>query len=378
MSRSLRALAFLLQFATIGLALAFVLTRLFPDRFAPAPAPVPTATRGGVAVASYADAVARTAPSVVNIYANRVVTQPAWRIFSDPVFQRFSRLPYGPARRRLEQSLGSGVIVRGDGYVITNYHVIAGAEDIFLGLQDGRVAPATVVGADAESDLAVLKIEGANFPAIGFANGDPVRVGDVVLAIGNPVNLGHTVTMGIVSATGRSNLNLSRFEDFIQTDAAINEGNSGGALVNTAGELVGINTAAAITRVGQAQGISFAIPAGAAKRVLDEIVDHGYVVRGWMGAEYADAAVSAAPTAPAGPRGVQLVAVLPGGPADTAGLRPGDVLQRYDNADIEDEADLRSREAASAPGSVVEVSGQRGGVPFAVKVTLVQRPRPQT
>jgi len=376
MSRPLRVLAFLLQFATIGLALAFVLTRLFPDRFAAAPAATPPHV--GAAVASYADAVARTAPSVVNIYANRVVTQPAWRIFSDPVFQRFSRMPYGPARRRLEQSLGSGVIVRDDGYVITNYHVIAGAEDIFLGLQDGRVAPANVIGADAESDLAVLKIDGANFPAMGFAQGESVRVGDVVLAIGNPVNLGHTVTMGIVSATGRSNLNLSRFEDFIQTDAAINEGNSGGALVNTAGELVGINTAAAITRVGQAQGISFAIPAAAARRVLDEIIDHGYVVRGWLGAEYADAAVSAAPTAAAGPRGVQLVAVLPSGPADTAGLRPGDVLQRYANADIEDEADLRSREAASAPGSVIEISGQRGGVPFSVNVTLVQRPRPQT
>jgi serine protease DegS/serine protease DegQ len=287
-------------------------------------------------------------------------------------------MPYGPARRRLEQSLGSGVIVRADGYVITNYHVIAGAEDIFLGLQDGRVAPATVVGADSETDLAVLKIDGSNFPAMGFAPDRAVRVGDVVLAIGNPVNLGHTVTMGIVSATGRSNLNLSRFEDFIQTDAAINEGNSGGALVNAQGELIGINTAAAITRVGQAQGISFAIPAAAARRVLDEIIERGYVVRGWMGAEYADAAVSAAPTAAAGPRGVQLVAVLPGGPADIAGLRPGDVLQRYAGADIEDEADLRSREAASAPGSVIDVSGQRGGVPFAVRVTLVQRPRPQT
>ena len=376
MSRTLRALAFLLQFATIGLALAFVATRLFPERFA-APGPATVATGNAPTVQSYADAVARIAPSVVNIYANRVVTAPAWRIFSDPVFQRFSRTPYGPARRRLEQSLGSGVIVRADGYVLTNYHVVAGAEDIFLGLQDGRVAPAAVVGVDSESDLAVLKTDGANFPAMDFTQAQPVRAGDVVLAIGNPVNLGHTVTMGIVSATGRSNLNLSRFEDFIQTDAAINEGNSGGPLVNARGELVGINTAAAITRVGQAQGISFAIPAAAAKRVLDESIDHGYVVRGWMGAEYAVAAVSAAPTAAAGPRGVQLVAVLPGGPADAAGLKPGDVLQRYGGAEIEDEADLRSREAASAPGSAIDVSGQRGGVPFAVKVTLVQRPRPQ-
>jgi S1-C subfamily serine protease len=371
--RALRVLAFVLQFATVGLAVAFVVTRLFPERFgASAPAIAVPATTTPPGPASYRAAVDGATPSVVNIYANRVVTDAAViGFFRDPVLQRYSGIPLAPARRRLEQNLGSGVIVREDGYVLTNFHVVAQAEDIFLSLWDGRVVPARVIGGDADTDLAVLKIDGTHFPAARFGSDDALAVGDVVLAIGNPLGMGNTVTMGIVSATGRNRLNLSRFEDFIQTDAAINEGNSGGALVNAQGELVGINTATA--RASQAQGISFAIPASAARHVLDQIIKNGYVTRGWFGAEYADAAFSAAPTANAGPRGVQLLALLPDGPAAQAGLRPGDVLTKFNGSDIEDESDLRNREAALAPGTIVRIEGQRSGIPFAVDVTLVQR-----
>ncbi len=361
-----RALMFVAQFATLGLALAFVLTRLVPG-LAPA--------TGGAAptpVASYHQAVQRAAPAVVNIFSLRVVTEPAYRIFGDPQMQRSYGVPF--MRQRFDKTLGSGVLVSEDGYLLTNYHVVAGADDIYVGLYDGRVTKATVVGTDRDTDLAVLRVEGSNFPSARFASGaKPLEVGDVVLAIGNPFDVGQTVTLGIVSATGRDLPSLSRFEDFIQTDAAINFGNSGGALVNAEGELVGINTAQAATQ----SFIGFAIPAGAAQRVLQEILDHGYVVRGWMGADYAIAGASAAPTRDSVTRGVQIVALLAGGPAEKAGLRQGDVLLRFNGMEIEDERDLRSREAALKPGSTVVVEGTRSDIPFSMSVTLMELPRAQ-
>jgi serine protease DegS/serine protease DegQ len=371
MSKVLRALAFVLQFATIGLAIAFVVTKLFPDRFGNGhAAPPPDAAVPAAAPRSYAAAVERAAPSVVNIYTGRTVVEPAYPIFSDPLFQRFSGITAAPQRLRHERSLGSGVIVRADGHILTNYHVVRGADNILVGLWDDRWTPARVVGTDRDSDLAVLKIEGANLPTANVARGRVLEAGDVVLAIGNSIGLGHTVTMGIVSATGRNQLLYARYEDFIQTDAAINFGNSGGALVNAEGDLVGINSATLGQNSG-VQGIGFAIPAAGAIKVLDEIVDHGYVIRGWTGAEYADAAPSAAPTAQL--RGVQIVAIAPGGPADQAGLKLGDVLLRFDGQDIESDSDLRSREAALPPGTRVRVEGQRAGVPFDVELTLIQR-----
>ncbi len=367
--RMMRTALFVLQFATLGLALAFVFTRLWPDRFG-APAPQPPAA----SPESYRDAVARASPSVVNIYTRTLVAEPAYRVFGDPVMQRYSGITLVPQRMRQMRGLGSGVIVRGDGYLLTNAHVIRNAQDILVGLADGRVTPAQIVGADPETDLAVLRIEGSNFPVAPVADATAVlQVGDVVLAIGNPLGFGQTVTLGIVSATSRNQPNLSRFEDFIQTDAAINTGSSGGALVNARGDLVGINTAFA----DQGQGISFAIPAGAAMRVLEQIIAHGYVIRGWMGAEYATAAASASPVTDGAPRGVQIVAVLPGGPADRAGLRPGDVLRRFDGAEIAEEGDLRNAESQRAPGSTVTVDGERAGVPFKVDLTLIQRNPPQ-
>jgi serine protease DegS/serine protease DegQ len=275
-----------------------------------------------------------------------------------------------PALKRREQSLGSGVIFTSDGYVLTNNHVISGADDIQVLLHDGRVAHARVIGTDPDTDLAVLKIDAGTLPTIQV-DGESPRVGDVVLAIGNPFGIGQTVTMGIVSALQRQ-LVLSPYEDFIQTDAAINSGNSGGALVNAEGELIGINTAM-FDRDAGAQGIGFAIPVRTAKRVLEQIVEHGRVVRGWLGVEVGNVVVSADSGLPAAARGAMVVDVYPGGPAAQAGLQTGDVLLQMDKQPIIDPAGLRTREAEMAPGSKVEISGLRAGEPFHAQVVLAQR-----
>lgn len=370
MGRLVRALAFLLQFATLGLALAFVVTRLFPERFAPPPAAAPAA-----GPSSYADAVRRAAPSVVNIYANRLVTDLGIRLLGDPLAQR-PPVAFATPISRFERSDGSGVIVGADGLVLTNDHVVRDAQRIWVGLADGRVTEATIAGRDPASDLALLRIEGSNFPAIDFADQRPPEVGDVVLAIGNPEGIGQTVTVGIISATGRDQPSLSRYEDLVQTDAAINLGNSGGALVDAGGRLVGIITGV-LGRERGVQGVGFAIPATSARRILDSLATRGYVVRGTMGADYAEAPLSAAPTRDARPRGVQLVSVTPGGPAEQAGLRVGDRLLRWAGADIRGESELRVREAATAPGTSVRIDAERAGVPLAVDLVLAERPRPR-
>ncbi|QNK00390.1 S1C family serine protease [Dyella telluris] len=383
MKHAAGTLAFIARFVVLGLAVAFVISLMWPnvgnrlrERFGVSHAtseqvstPAPTHESGPI---SYADAVAKAAPSVVNIYANKMVTEQAVQMYTDPVLQRlFGGRPAGPAYKRREQSLGSGVIVQ-QGYVLTNNHVIANADDIQVLLYDGRVAKATVVGADQETDLAVLRIDAGNLPVIHIADHRPARTGDVVLAIGNPLGLNQTVTMGIISAIGRQ-LNTSSPEDFIQTDAAINLGNSGGALVNTAGELVGINTLL-IGKAANAEGISFAIPVASAKRVLDQIIDTGHVVRGWMGADYTFVPVAADSGLPAAARGAQVTDIYPGGPAAQAGIQPHDILLRIGSEDIVDPADLRRHEAALKPGSKVEVSGLRNGAPFHTEVILAQRP----
>ncbi len=376
-------LAFIARFAILGLALAFVVSLLWPgsgerlrERFGLAsatPATVPAARGATGPTLSYADAVARAAPSVVNIYANKTVTEQALRMYTDPLLQRlFGGMPAGPAYKRREQSLGSGVIVNADGYVLTNNHVIANADDIQVLLYDGRVAKARVVGADQETDLAVLKIEAGNLPVAHFRPHASVRPGDVVLAIGNPFGLNQTVTMGIVSAIGRQ-LSSSSPEDFIQTDAAINLGNSGGALIDARGNLVGINTLL-IGKAANAEGIGFAIPMDSAKKVLDQIIDTGHVVRGWLGADYAFVPVAADSGLPAAARGAQVSEVYAGGPAAAAGIQPHDILLRIGDDDIADPADLRRHEAALKPGSTVAISGLRNGAPFHLNVTIAQRP----
>jgi len=378
-------LAFIARFVILGLALAFVVGLLWPGsgdrlraRFGLGQAVPATPNTASVVAApvSYADAVASAAPSVVNIYANRTVTEQAVQMYTDPVLQRlFGGTPVGTRQRR-EQNLGSGVIVNAQGYVLTNNHVIADADDIQVLLFDGRVAKATLIGADAETDLAVLKMEkidASNLPVIHIAK-QPPRPGDVALAIGNPLGLNQTVTMGIVSAIGRQ-LTPTSAEDFIQTDAAINLGNSGGALVNAEGELIGINTLL-IGKAANAEGIGFAIPVDSAKNVLEQLIDSGHVVRGWLGADYGIVPVAADSGLPAAAaRGVQISDVYPGGPAAQAGLKAHDILLRIGENDIADPGDLRRREAALKPGSKVEVSGLRNGSTFHVEVVMAQRPK---
>ena len=383
-------LGFVTRFAVIGLAVAFVLSVLQPDLVARLRGEAPARADGTASFsrqgpASYAAAVAHASPSVVNIYANKVINI-GRNLYPlpDPVTQRLLGYAVGPIRQRREQSLGSGVIFSSNGYVLTNNHVISGADDIQIALDDGRVTQAQIVGSDAETDLAVLKIEADNLPVIDVPDGAPAEIGDVVLAIGNPINLGKTVTMGIVSATGRQ-LKMSAYEDFIQTDAAINSGNSGGALVNAAGELIGINTAiyprtpGSDGRGGQAQGtegIGFAIPVATAKAVLEQIIKHGRVIRGWIGADYTD--IPAPSGATARQPGVMVVRVVPESPAAHAGLQPGDLLLKLDGSAIADQIDLRNREAALAPGTKVRLEGLRGNLPFAIDVLLAQRPAPST
>lgn len=377
-----RTLAFLLQSAVIGLAAAFVLTLLIPgigDKlrarlgFEATLNGSATATIATAPASSYADAVSRAAPSVVSVYVAKVVTERPYLI-PNPTLQRFTGITLGPLRQRLQRAQGSGVIVGADGYIVTNHHVVAGADEIQTVLWDGRVTRARIVGSDRETDLAVLKIDGNNLPAMPLGERPSLRVGDVVLAIGNPFGLGQTVTQGIVSGLGRNPLNLPIYEDFIQTDAAINEGNSGGALVDAQGELIGINTFVLGRAAAGAEGIGFAIPTATAKAVFDQIVDHGVVIRGWLGAEYGDAPILPGGLPAGTARGVALTQVYSGGPADLAGLQPGDLLLQLDGQDIVDQSDLRDREAALAPGSKVAIAGLRAGVPFSAEMTLTQRP----
>lgn len=373
MKHAAGTLAFLARCVVVGLAAAFIIGLFWPRLGARLRdglgAPVP-ATAAPRAPASYADAVAAAAPSVVNIYADKIVNERAIKMYDNPILQQLLGGTLTTYARR-EQTLGSGVIVSAQGYVLTNFHVISHATNIQVLLYDGRVAKATVVGSDEETDLAVLKIHASSLPVIHLAEQKP-RPGDVVLAIGNPLGLNQTVTMGIVSAVGRQ-LNPSSAEDFIQTDAAINLGNSGGALVNAEGRLVGINTLL-IGKAANAEGIGFAIPVNTAKKVLDEIVTTGHVVRGWLGAEYTFVPVAANSGLPAAARGALVTNVYPGSPAALAGIQPRDILLRIGDTNIRDPADLRRRESAIKPGTTVEVSGLRNGTPFHLKATLTERP----
>src|SRR5205809_6535532 len=285
------------QAATIAVAALFVVSTFRPE-WLPARAgaqvalsiaqpssagPMRGAARSGPAPASYYDAVQRATPSVVNIFTSKEVRAPRHPLLNDPIFRRFfgDQLPDEAQRAA---SLGSGVIVSSSGYVLTNHHVVEAADEIEVALADGKKLLAKVVGNDPETDLAVLRLDAQNLPAISFGSSDALRVGDVVLAIGNPFGVGQTVTSGIVSALGRTGLGINTFENFIQTDAAINPGNSGGALVAAAGNLIGINTAI-FTRTGSSAGIGFAIPVSTAKVVLEQIVKSGSVTRGWIGVE---------------------------------------------------------------------------------------------
>ncbi|MBF6624761.1 MAG: trypsin-like peptidase domain-containing protein [Pseudomonas stutzeri] len=323
---------------------------------------------------SYAGAVSSAAPAVANLYTTKIIDRPQQPLpKDDPLFQRF----FGdnlPRQRRMESSLGSAVIMSSEGYLLTNNHVTANAEQIVVALRDGRETLARVIGNDPETDLAVLKIDLENLPAITLGHSDSIRVGDVTLAIGNPFGVGQTVTMGIISATGRNQLGLNTYEDFIQTDAAINRGNSGGALVDAAGHLIGINTAI-ISESGGSQGIGFAIPVKLAMEVMKAIVEHGQVIRGWLGVEVQSLTQELAESfGQAGRPGIVVAGVYRDGPAERAGLRPGDLILSIDGAQSSDGRSSMNQVARTRPGDRIKIDILRNGQPLTLTAEVGMRP----
>jgi len=320
---------------------------------------------------SYADAVARAAPAVVNIATKRVVLE---RRLPEQLAPLFGDV-WPEYRQRVDRSLGSGVILDEAGHIATNHHVIKDAEQIEVQLSDGRVAPAKLVGSDPDTDLALLKIELPRLPVMSLGHSDELRVGDVVLAIGNSLGFGQTVTQGIVSATGRSALGLATFENFIQTDAAINQGNSGGALVTANGELVGINTAVLRGEVG-IEGVGFAIPVNLVRGVMAEIERHGRVVRGWTGIGVASLPADLVDSQGKPVHGVQIRGFYQGSPAPALGLRPGDILTTLDDATLADAQGFLANIARRKPGTQVKAHVVRpAGGQADVTLPVIERPR---
>ncbi len=380
-----RGLTFILGSVIGGLALAFLIVALRPELIRRAPGPVPllapaTAPAATAAVTpagappaparvSYAAAVERAAPAVVNVYTKRLVTERVAPSLGELFGEFVPRY-----RQRIERTLGSGVIVDDSGHIVTNHHVIADADTIRVQLKDGRVADARIVGRDPDTDLAVLKIDLRPLPVAIFGRSDQLKVGDVVLAIGNPLGLSQTVTHGIVSATSRQQLGIAPLEDFIQTDAPINFGNSGGALVDSSGALVGINTAIVAKNLG-VEGIGFAIPVNMVRGVLSDIIAHGRVVRGWIGIVPEDLTDEQARQVGLTQGGVVIANLYVGSPGQQAGLQPGDVLLAIDGAAPGGALDALGRIASRKPGSSITLRGVRGGREFELRARVGERPR---
>ena len=371
------------QVVTVALALYFVVAALRPDWLAQTPVQVPVGpgaravpvlqAQSGAPTASYREAAGRAMPAVVNILTSKA-SRDAHPILKDPFFRRF----FGDRAPPDEQmsSLGSGVIVSGEGYILTNFHVVEGADQIEVGLADGRKAAARVVGTDPETDLAVIRINERKLPVMVLGEPDEARVGDVVLAIGNPFGVGQTVTMGIISAVGRNNLHINHFENFIQTDAAINFGNSGGALVDIHGNLLGINSAI-YSQTGGSIGIGFAIPVSTARNVLESIIKNGQVVRGWIGIESQDITPELADSFGLGRESGAIIAgVVRNGPADRAGVRPGDILLAVEGKIVKNTGDMLNLIAQLAPGAKARLKLMRRNREAMVDVTVGKRPRP--
>jgi serine protease DegQ len=331
---------------------------------------------GARQVASYAEAASKSQPSVVNIFTSKEIRSQRNPLMDDPLFRRFfgDRFPSDNRPQRVS-NLGSGVIVSEDGFILTNHHVVEAADEIQVALSDGLTLDAKVVGTDPETDLAVLKVKRDKMPAITFAKSDMQRVGDVVLAIGNPFGVGQTVTMGIISALGRSHLGINTFENYIQTDAAINPGNSGGALVDVAGNLVGVNTAI-FSRSGGNLGIGFAIPISIVRQVMREIIAHGTVTRGWVGIEVQEITPEIADSfGLKSSDGALIAGVLRNGPADRAGIRPGDILIAVGGKPVKDSSSsLLNLIAALPPNKVVPLNLIRAQKEMQLPVTIEKRP----
>jgi serine protease DegQ len=375
------------QTVTVCLALIFVLRLLFPNLLEG------TLTKKLSAVVvkyaepslninlagSYSPAVKKAMPTVVNIFTSKkAVDNPHQKYSDDPTFRQFfgDQSDEQDAQSQPENSLGSGVIVSEQGLILTNNHVIATADEIEIALSDGRKMSAKVVGTDPETDLALIKIEADNLPAITFASSEKLNVGDVVLAIGNPFGVGQTVTQGIISALGRNHLGINTFENFIQTDASINPGNSGGALIDTEGNLVGINSAI-YSRSGGSMGIGFAIPATLAHQVMDQIAIHGNVTRGWIGIEAQDITPELAESFKLKlVQGALIAGVMRGGPADRAGLRAGDILLTIENKPISDTGSMLNLIAALTPNQKATLKIARAEQTMNVVVLIGRRPKP--
>lgn len=322
---------------------------------------------GELATPGYADAFERAAPAVVNIYTSKIVREQQSPLLDDPILKHFFRRGNPAEREKVERSLGSGVIVSEQGYLLTNNHVTRGADEILVLLQDGRQSIARIIGSDLETDLAILKIELPNLTPISIGDIEQLRVGDIVLAIGNPYGFGQSMSQGIVSAKGRYGLGLSQYENFIQTDAAINPGNSGGALVDHRGRLIGINTAI-YTKSGGSMGIGLAIPVDLALRTMNDIIDYGRAVRGWLGLEVK--------TLDQLSNGVVVSNVMVGGPAAAAGLRVGDVIYAINGTPVGDGHAGMNEIAATRPGDKVTLQIGRSGQNREVQVLAGIRPTP--
>ena len=345
---------FLLQSVVVGLAVAFLIVLVRPDL-------LPSiGNRPELQPVSYADAVDISAPAVANVYTKRLV--------------RDTTSPTARTRFRVATNFASAVVIDPEGYLVTNYHVIADAAEIRVQFSDGSISEPVIVGVDGETDLALLKVDIGPVPAIQFGSSSQLRIGDVVLAIGNAFGIGQTVTQGIVSATGRAFLDLVTFENFIQTDAAINAGNSGGALVNTRGELVGINTAVLAQDSGT-EGIGFAIPVDLVRGVVDQILQHGRVIRGWMGLQPDDMTTAEREALGLdGNIGILLMSVSENGPADRAGLRQGDVILSINGQPITSRQQAQLLTAGTQPGDEVPIVVMRDGAQLDLTVISGERP----
>ena len=379
----IKVVGFIFQFGLIGLALAVIYLVSVSDRdqadilafLSADDAPTADLVEAGPVTYSYADAVSLSAPSVVTIYTMKTVAEKSHPLLDDPVFgQIFGDQLQRRQRSHSETNLGSGVIIGAQGYILTNQHVVDGAEEILISLADGRGSQAVLIGEDKETDIAILQIPLTGLAGIRVADMPSIRVGDVVLAIGNPLNVGQTVTMGIVSATGRDRIGLNTFENFIQTDAAINPGNSGGALINARGELIGINTAIFSQAVG-AQGIGFAIPIPLALDIMQQIIEFGEVTRGWLGVEGTEISARAAlATGDPGIKGALIVGVFIDSPADRAGIRAGDIVVAVNAEPVLGIRDLLDKITLHKPGELVQVTIYRGPEKLALEMKVTQRP----
>lgn len=373
------------QTVTISLAVLFVIQQFYPHLLSASDKPedntivvkqaasiAPSTSQG-----SYSSAARKAMPAVVNVFTSKkAAVNPNSQFMDDPLFRHFFG-DQSDDQQKPENSLGSGVIVSSQGYILTNHHVIDGADEIEIALADGRTVPAHVVGTDPETDLAVLKVNIKDLPAITFSPTDKPDVGDVVLAIGNPFGVGQTVTQGIISAVGRSHLGINTFENFIQTDASINPGNSGGALIDTQGNLVGINSAI-YSRNGGSMGIGFAIPVSLAKQVMEQIIRQGGVTRGWIGIEAQDVTPELAESFKLSQTHGSLIAgVLRGSPAERAGIRPGDILLEIDGREVTDSSSMLNLITALKPEKRATLKVAREEKELEIPVVIGKRPKPQ-